>query len=175
MHGILILEKDAAAWKGGRGTGCVCTIWKSVSTVETVVSQCLMQCHMQLPHKHPRKASVPDHPRPLLLMALSHGVPKVWLGCQLLLFSCLKPRSQNPSCFSSLLLQSLKRSRDIQRVENKEYFDRGEVNWLLALSVPFLWLLRNQISSLNRIPKSLGNLDEFHYLYHYLLSFSIYR
>lgn len=41
----------------------------------------------------PCNCHTPDHSKPLFLMTLSHGVPKVWWAFQLLMFSCLKLRS----------------------------------------------------------------------------------
>lgn len=55
---------------------------------QRVVSQCPCNGHINI-----QKGFCSRPFQTPILMALSHGVPKVWLAFQLLMFSCPKPKN----------------------------------------------------------------------------------
>lgn len=112
MHRILILEKDAAAWKSGRGT-CLHHVEISLHSGDSGVS---------VPHATATQTSQRGFcSRPFQTSVFNDSFPWCSLGVagiSVTYVQLSKALELSPSWFSSLLLQSLRRSREIQRVES---------------------------------------------------------
>lgn len=109
-------------------------------------------CHMSVAEGVPFQTSVFDHSFPWRSQNVV-GIPVTCLQLS-------KAQELSLSSLSSLLVESLRRGRDFQRVEGTQTFDRSEMNCLLVLPVPLLQLLRNPDKQFEQNLQILGNLSE---------------